>query len=414
MSFRELSLYARIAWRSVGRNRRRTALTLASVVFGTVALVLSDGFVEGVFLQLQEFVIHSRLGHLQVTAPGYREYAALDPEKYSIHNFLALKQALLRVPGVVDVTKRFEFFGFISNGQASVSFLGTGVEQEIDARTNTAIKYLAGGPPEPGREDGVSVGVGLAKKLHLRVGDSVTLLTNYGQNAVNAIDVEVLGVFESGVEEFDALAVTIPMGATKTLLNVPDDAAHTVVVVLDKTERTQAVAAAIRELGVREKWPLEVQSWDVLSPIYYKVVRLFNAVLRFLRIVVVLVVVFSIMNTITMSVYERFREIGSIRAIGTSQRGVTWLFVLEGAFIGLLGGALGAIVANGPRILLNALHITLPPPPVLTVGVPLYILFRPTAIVQAIVIATGLAMVASFFPARRAGRVSIVSALRDA
>jgi putative ABC transport system permease protein len=411
MSIRKFALYARIAWRSVGRNRRRTALTMASVVFGTMALVLFGGLVDGVFLQLREYTIHSRLGHLQITAPGYREFAALDPEKYSLTNFVALKQELQRLPGVVDVTKRFEFFGLIANGQATVNFAGTGVEADIDARTNTAIKYLGGGPPQPDTAT-ISLGVGLARKLQLKVGDDVTLLTSYGNNAPNAVDVTVVGIFESGVEAVDAMAVTLPMEATRTLLNVPEGAAHTVVVVLDDTSRTQATATAIRDLGVRTGWPLEVQTWDVLSPIYNKVVQLFTAILVFLRTVVILVVVFSIANTITMSVYERFREIGSIRAIGTTRGGVAWLFVLEGAAIGLLGGVLGAVLANGPRLVLNGLHLTLPPPPVLTIGVPLHIVFSPEAVAQAVVAAMALSVFASIFPARRAGRMSIVSALR--
>jgi putative ABC transport system permease protein len=413
MSIREFGLYSRIAWRSIGRNRRRTALTLASVVFGTMALVLFNGVVDGIFEQLREYVIHSRLGHLQITVPGYREFGTLDPDKYSLNNFVELKKELVRIPGVVDVTKRFEFFGFLSNGEATVASAVTGVEADIDARTNTAIKYLSGAPPKPGQA-AASVGVGLATKLHLKVGDNVTLLTNYGKNAVNAVDLDISGIFESGVEAFDALALTLPMESTRTLLNVRDDAAHTVVVVLDQTSRTEQAAAAIRQLGASRNWPLDVQTWDALSPVYHKVIRLFTAVLVFLRVVVTLVVVFSIMNTITMSVYERFREIGSIRAIGTPRRAVAWLFVLEGAFIGLLGGVAGALLANIPRLVLNGLHLTLPPPPILTIGVPLLILFTPQVIVQAIVVATALSVLASIFPARRAGRVSIVTALRDA
>jgi putative ABC transport system permease protein len=412
MSIREFALYGRIAWRSVGRNRRRTALTLASVVFGTMAMVLFGGLIDGTFLQLREYTIHSRLGHLQVTAPGYREFAALDPEKYSIKNFVELKQELMHIPGVVDVTRRFEFFGLISNGQATVNFAGTGVEADVDARTNTAIKYLAGGPPRPGGALEVSLGVGLARKLQLKVDDDVTLLTTYGNNAPNAVDVTVVGIFESGIEAVDAMAVTVPMESATLLLNVPDSAAHIAVVVLDDTEHTSQAKAAITQMGVNQGWPIEVMSWDVLSPIYSKVVRLFTAVLVFLRTVVILVVVFSITNTITMSVYERFREIGSIRAIGTTRRGVAWLFVLEGAFIGLAGGVIGALLANGPRLVLNGLHLMLPPPPVLTIGVPLYIMFVPAAVLQAIAVAVVLSVFASIFPARRAGRISIVSALR--
>ena len=410
---RQLAMYFRIAFRNVGRNRRRTALTMASVVFGTIALVTSDGLIEGIFANLREYVIHSRLGHIQITKPGYRDFASLDPEKYSIDNFVEMKQELVKVPGVVAVTKRFEFFGFISNGQATVAFLGTGVEPDIDARTNTAIKYLDGGPPySEGDAAEVSIGVGLARKLHLKVGDNVTLLTTYGQNAVNAVDADIVGIFESGVEAIDALAVTIPMDATKKLLNVSDDAAHTAVVVLDRTSRTQETAAAIRQLAASRNWPIQVETWDQLSPVYHKVVQLFSAILVFLRVAIILVVVFSITNTITMTVYERFREIGSIRAIGTSRGGVTALFILEGAMIGLLGAFVGAAMSNVPRLVLNGLHITLPPPPILTIGLPLLVLFRPFAIALSILAATGLAVFASIYPARNAGRVEIVSALR--
>jgi putative ABC transport system permease protein len=413
MSMRQLAMYFRIAFRSVWRNRRRTALTMASVVFGTIALVTSDGLIEGIFANLREYVIHSRLGHIQITKPGYRDFASLDPEKYSIDNFVEMKQELVKVPGVVAVTKRFEFFGFISNGQATVAFLGTGVEPEIDARTNTAIKYVDGGPPySEGDAAEVSIGVGLARKLHLKVGDNVTLLTTYGQNAVNAVDADIVGIFESGVEAIDALAVTIPMDATKKLLNVSDDAAHTAVVVLDQSSRTEEAAATIRQLAASRNWPIQVETWDKLSPVYHKVVQLFTAILVFLRVAIILVVVFSITNTITMTVYERFREIGSIRAIGTSRGGVTALFILEGAMIGLLGALIGAAMSNVPRLVLNGLHITLPPPPILTVGLPLLVLFRPVAIALSILAATGLAVFASIYPARKAGRADIVSALR--
>ena len=413
MTMPQLAMYFRIAFRSVGRNRRRTALTMASVVFGTIALVTSDGLIEGIFANLREYVIHSRLGHIQITKPGYRDFASLDPEKYSIDNFVELKQELVKVPGVVAVTKRFEFFGFISNGQSTVAFLGTGVEPEIDARTNTAIKYLEGGPPySEGDAAEVSIGVGLARKLHLKVGDNITLMTTYGQNAVNAVDADIVGIFESGVEAVDALAVTIPMDATKKLLNVSDDTAHTTVVVLDQTSRTEQAAAAIRRLAASRNWPIQVETWDKLSPVYHKVVQLFTAILVFLRVAIILVVVFSITNTITMTVYERFREIGSIRAIGTSRGGVTTLFILEGAMIGLLGAFVGAAMSNVPRLVLNGLHITLPPPPILTIGLPLLVLFRPVAIGLSILAATGLSVFASIYPARKAGRADIVSALR--
>ena len=90
----------------------------------------------------------------------------------------------------------------------------------------------------------------------------------------------------------------------------------------------QEAAAAIRRLAASRNWPIQVETWDKLSPVYHKVVQLFTAILVFLRVAIILVVVFSITNTITMTVYERFREIGSIRAIGTSRGGVESLLAL--------------------------------------------------------------------------------------
>jgi putative ABC transport system permease protein len=412
MSLRELALYAKISWRSILRNKRRTLLTMLGVIFGSIALSLFSGFLDGVFENLREMTIHSRLGHIQITRPGYRDFGAMEPQKYSIDNFEELKAELLKVPGVQFVTKRFEFYGLISNGDATVNFLATGMEEDVDSKINTAIRYLEGQAPSSQKE-GISVGVGLARKLHLKVGDNVTLLTNYGNNAVNAVDADVVGIFESGTEAFDAVAVNVPMTLTSSLLATPDNEAHTVVVMLDQTSRTYEAAAAIESLATSKGWNIEVKTWDMLATIYHKVVTLFNSIFRFLRIVVVLIVIFSITNTVTMSVYERFREIGSIRAIGTSRGNITRLFLMEGAFIGFMGAVVGVVLSNIPRLILNSLHLTLPPPPVLTVGIPLNILFNPVTMVQVIIGATLLSVLASYFPARKAARTDIVTALRS-
>jgi hypothetical protein len=161
MTMRQLAMYFRIAFRNVGRNRRRTALTMASVVFGTITLVTSDGLIEGIFANLREYVIHSRLGHIQITKPGYRDFASLDPEKYSIDNFVELKRELVKVPGVVAVTKRFEFFGFISNGQGHRGVPRHWRRAGHRRADQHRVKYIDGGPPySEGDTAEVSIGVG--------------------------------------------------------------------------------------------------------------------------------------------------------------------------------------------------------------------------------------------------------------
>jgi len=410
---REWLLFGKIAWRNVVRNRRRSTLTILGIMFGVGSLILFSGFIAGLYETLRELTIHSRIGHIQLSKPGYRDFGSLDPVKYTIKNYREIKAELSKIPGVVAVTKRFEYSGLLSNGTTTINFFANAIEPEVDAKANSALVYHEGRGPLLEDGNGVSVGQGVARKLHLKLGSDITLLVNYGGNSVNATDVRVTGIFESGLEEFDALAIKVPMNTNDTLIGTAPDDAHTVLVWLDETEHTVEVEAKIQAIVQQKGWDVEVKRWDILAPIYGKVVGLFGAIFAFIRLVVIMVIIFSVTNTVTMSVFERFREIGSLRAIGTSRKRVMRIFLMEGAIIGLMGGVIGAAVAMVLRLIVNKLGIYLPPPPILTLGSTVNIVFVPFYIVEMIIGATVTSFIASYLPARRAVKTEIVQSLRS-
>jgi len=138
---------------------------------------------------------------------------------------------------------------------------------------------------------------------------------------------------------------------------------------------------------------------------------LYNGIFGFLGIVVFAIVVFSVANTILMSVFERTREIGTLMAIGTP-RGTVWrMFLAEGMFIGVIGGAIGLAVGALAAFAINHMNLMLPPPPGYTVGYALRVMLQPPILVTSFLISFITATLSSIVPALKASRLAIVDAL---
>jgi putative ABC transport system permease protein len=139
---------------------------------------------------------------------------------------------------------------------------------------------------------------------------------------------------------------------------------------------------------------------------------LFGRIFAVLTLIVSIMVVFGITNTMTMAIFERTREIGTIRALGTRRRGVITMFVLEGVSLGVLGGIAGVLLGIVLAKAISAAGIQLPPPPGSTRGFLVQIFVVPEVLFQAFRLSIVTAALASIYPAWRAARVDVVEALR--
>jgi putative ABC transport system permease protein len=154
-----------------------------------------------------------------------------------------------------------------------------------------------------------------------------------------------------------------------------------------------------------------MKSWSELASFYHQVVLLYNGIFGFLGLIVFAIVVFSVANTIVMSIFERTREIGTLMAIGISRSRVWRMFFLEGLMTGLLGGLLGVTAGVAIGWLINRAGIMLPPPPGYTVGYPLNILIETPILMTAFLISVITSTLSSILPALKASRLKIVDAL---
>lgn len=398
----------KFAFRNIFRNRARTALTLAAIITGVAAIIVSGGFVEDTFVQLRESTIHSRLGHMQVFRQGYLEYGQRDPARYLIEQPEQLVNALRPLPHVKEVMARLNFSGLANNGQADLPIVGEGVEPGKEARLGTATTLVAGRALADSDAMGVAIGEGVASALQLKPGSYLTLMINTPEGALNTLEFQVVGVFRTFSKDYDDRAVRIPLAAAQELLFTP--AVHSVVVLLDDTAATDAVAAQVRTKFGKQGY--EVKPWHELADFYSKTVELYKRQFGALQFIILVMLVLSVASTINMAIFERTGEFGTLLAIGQKRLDIFKLVVLENVLLGVVGGVVGVIVGMALAGVITGIGIQMPPPPGSNIGYVASIRVVPWVLAAAAIIGLVAASIAAVLPGRRAARMPVVEALR--
>lgn len=398
-----------LALRNIFRHTLRTGMTLAAIVFGVVGLILSGGFVQDLYHQLGEALIHSQSGHLQVAVAGFHAQGTRRPERYLIDDPEALRQTLLKQAGVVDVMARVNFSGLINNGRSDWPIVGEGVEPEKEAALGSHLHITAGRQLASTDGNGILLGQGVARALKLSPGDRVTLLLNTAEGALNSLEFEVVGIFQSFSADFDARAVRIPLAAAQELLGT--QGANTLVLSLRTTEETGAVAGALkRRLDPRR---FEVKTWIELNDFYESTVALYERQFGVLQLIILVLVLLSVANSVNMSAFERVGEFGTMMALGNRRSGVFSLLAVENALLGAGGGALGVALGIALALAISAIGIPMPPPPNANIGYVAHIRIVAPEVLAAFLVGSGATVLAALLPAWRVSRIPVVDALRQ-
>ena len=398
----------KLALRNTLRQKVRSGMTLAAIIFGVTGLILAGGFVQDIFIQLGEAIIHSQTGHLQVFKKDFLEKGTRSPERFLIDQPEKLATGIAKHPEVDAVMSRLYFSGLLNNGKRDLAIIGEGVEPDKEAKLGSFITIAAGRQLAKADRDGILLGQGVAKTLGLVPGDRVTLVLNAAEGAMNTMDFEVVGVFQSFSKDFDARAVRIPLDAAQELLQTKG--ANLLVVALHKTEDTDAVhGKLVAELGNQ----LDVRTWNSLSDFYDKAVQLYDRQFGVLQFIILLMVLLSVANSVNMSVFERQGEFGTMQALGNQSRDIVKMVILESAFLGFTGAVLGVLLGITAALTISAIGIPMPPPPNANLGYTAYIRIVPLTLVTSALVGFVATVLASIVPAYKVTRMQVVDALRQ-
>lgn len=399
----------KLALRNVFRNRRRTGITFLSIIAASAAIIVFGGFISFSFEGLRETTIRTQLGHLQIAKKGYFDQGAGLSERFLISDPESIERDIKKSPLVNTTTWRLTGSGLISAGETSLSARLVGVMPEREDDFAAFETVIAGMQLDRDTPDGCVIGAGLAKGLNVSENANLTLLSTTLDGTVNALDCSVVGIVRTASKDYDNVYVKVPLSLLQRLFNTTKVEK---ILVLAKDTNQMPLIQNLVEQTITNHPDLEYKSWLDLADFYRGVVNLYTSIFKLTSIVLGAVVFLSIANTMSMSAFERFREIGALRAIGQTRAGIVRLFVCEGALIGLIGGLLGlsvgALLAWGVN---QTGGIAVPAPPGMSSGYTALIKLSPEALLYAFSTALMASTLSSFYPAWLASRIDIIKAL---
>ncbi len=399
----------KIAFRNVFRQKRRTLLTALTILGGMVLSALSIALNDGTYTAVIDLFTRTRLGHIQVHAAGYLD----QPSLYKIiADFQRVGATIAQVPGVQAWAPRLYSAGLLSVGEKStgVQIIGIDPHREVIA-TRFDRKIIVGQMFSQDTAAQAMMGKGLAKILNARVGDEVVVVSQAADGSLANALYSLVGIIDSGDELSDRLAFYLPLAAAQELLVLPT-AVHEIVVIVDELEQvgplTHEIAAALADSNY------EVAPWQEFAKSFYEAMQLDQRGTWISLSIILLIVAIGVLNTVLMSVLERTREYGVLKAVGTRPVQIFALVIYEVNVITCVSIVAGAAFSLLVNYLLSQRGIALPQTFTFA-GIEfkeLYTAVNLRSIVIPALTVLAAANVVSLFPSVKAARIAPAHALR--
>jgi ABC-type lipoprotein release transport system permease subunit len=337
-----VSLVLRLAWRNLWRQPRRTWLTTGAMMFSNVLLIFLISLQFGMYGLMIDNTLQAFTGHLQVQAPGY-----LDDQKMrqTVADIVPLAESLRSELDSDDIAARATAFALVSSEDRSYGIAIFGVEPTFEINVSSIPGLVSRGRylVESDAAE-IIIGTALARNLRVNLGDELTLLGSGRDGSFAAAVVNVAGIFDSGVPDFDRSIAEIPLGFFQDLFYMMGSGHHIVI----NAGSVDDVAELQRRVGalLPVERDLVIHDWDALQPGLKQAIKADMSSAFFMYGILVILVAFSVLNTQLMSVLERTHEFGIVMALGLTPGRLGRLVLLETAIMGAMGLVLGALLGS--------------------------------------------------------------------
>jgi len=332
--------FLKLAWRNVGRNRRRSLITMCAVVFTLVIIALANSVQYGTYDLMEGQAVRMFTGEVQIQRKGYREeqtmaYSLTEDETDWDSLFAAMNWTAAR-------SRRLTGFGLISSDSSSVGAAIIGIEPETEGKlAKFSQRIVAGDTLTAGDEGEILVGKTLAENLHVGLGDTLVVLTQGYHNEMGAEVYRIKGLLFTGTGDIDRAMVIMTMADAQTLFAM--DGRFTEWVIRSDDFRSAGHHAADLRRATAGL-DTDVLTWEELMPELQQTRAFDDAGNNIFYLFLILLVGFEIFNTATMTVLERVREFGVLQSIGLRPNQVSLLVFLELAIKIVIGVSAGMAI----------------------------------------------------------------------
>lgn len=331
-----MSQLFKMAFRNLGRNRRRSILSSLAVSMGLALLVLMASIVEGEMRGALQNTIQLESSHLQIRAASYDEDKLSLDWKYLIADPQDVIATLKAIPQIVTATPRLFASGIVTLGEQSRGVQVVGIDPSSDANQPFRQGLVAGDFLAPDDREGVMIGQPLADKLKMKVGDQINVLVNRSDGSVDQQLFTIRGVYSTHTVAYDENTIFMPLQKAQAFTGA-ENHASAILVYLQDREQADAVAQAINAPGY------QVLTWRKMNELIVQFEDFANSYMVILYLIVLGITATVVTNTLVMAVFERTREIGILAAIGMKGRGIMLQFMTEAGLLAT-GGVIGGLI----------------------------------------------------------------------
>jgi ABC-type lipoprotein release transport system permease subunit len=337
----------KMAFRDLGRNRRRSFFSALAVGVGLMLLILMASVISGEMGSAIESAIRLSSGHIQIRAATYDENKSSLKWEDLVANPDQSASQIAALSQVKAATPRLYASGFLSSGTQSAGARITGIDPLSPASDPYREGVISGSYLSPDDRDAVLIGQPMAAKLNLKVGDNVSLSLNTADGTVQEQTFTVKGIYTTNTYGFDSATVFLPLAKAQAMTQT-ENHASTIFILLKDTSLTDIV---VPMLSVPSN--LQIKTWRELNALFVEWEALAQSWIGIFYMIILAITASVIINTLIMSVYERTREIGILSAIGMRGGRIMGLFLAEssllavgGVIMGLLLGLLAVYLFN--------------------------------------------------------------------
>ncbi|MBI2333345.1 MAG: ABC transporter permease [Chloroflexi bacterium] len=398
----------KMAFRDLGRNRRRSFFSALAVGGGLALLILMSSVIAGEMGSALESAINLQTGHIQIRAATYDENKSSLKWEDLVPNPEEIASKIAELDQVKAATPRLYASGFLSSGTQSAGARITGIDPLSPASDPYREGVISGQYLNPDDRDAVLIGKPMAEKLNLEVGDKVSLSLNTADGNVQDQTFTVKGIYTTNTYSFDSMTVFLPLAKAQAMTQT-ENHASTVYVLLHDTEMTDTVASA---LSVSPN--LEIKTWKDLNALFVEFEGFAQSYIAIFYMIILAISASVIINTLIMSVYERTREIGILSAIGMRGSRIMVLFLTESSLLAVGGVMMGLIlgVAGTMYFNVNGFYIGNMGLSGITIADTIYARLSVDNLINLTLITFIVTIVAGLYPAVMASRMQPVEALR--
>jgi ABC-type lipoprotein release transport system permease subunit len=329
----------RIAYRDLNRNRRRSILTLVAVALGLGLLVVMAGIVDGELDGIMQNSIHLQTGHLQIRDESYEEEKLSLKWEDLLENPQALLDQLANIEGIRAAAPVLWASGMLGTREDNVGVRVFGMDTSAETSLPFKEGITAGEYLSMDDREGLLIGKPMAENLNLSPGDQVSLLVSTANEQPDEALFTIRGLYSTGVPVYDESTILLPLDKAQSFTRT-ENHASAIFILLEDQDYADILAPAL------EAPQFQILTWREMNQVFLDAAQMSISFMMLLNLVVLAVVAVIIANTLLMSVFERFREMGILAALGMKGRQILSMFLMEAFILGVVGILLGVLLGG--------------------------------------------------------------------